>query len=406
MLAYSGGLDTSVSVKWLQEKYKASVITVTLDLGQQEDLEAVREKAERLGVERHYSIDAKDEFVRDYVFPAIKANALYEGKYPLATALSRPLIARKLVDIALKENATAVAHGCTGKGNDQVRLEIGVRALAPHLKVYAPVKEWGMDRASEIEYARRHGIPIGIKKHAYSIDQNLWGRSVECGIIEYPDQPPPEDAFTLTVPQERAPDKAETVTLGFKGSVPVALNGEKMDGVSLIRTLNKIAGAHGIGRIDHIEDRVVGIKSREVYEAPAAICILEAHKDLEKIVLTGMELRFKELVDSQWSYLAYAGLWFEPLKRSLDAFIEAMEGRVEGEVKLKLYKGSVMVQGRSSPFSLYDFDLATYDAKTTFKAWASEGFIELWGLPTVVAQRVLSRKPGGQKSSNESNRME
>ncbi|MEM2438704.1 MAG: argininosuccinate synthase, partial [Candidatus Bathyarchaeia archaeon] len=298
VLAYSGGLDTSVLVKWLQEKYDAAVITVTLDLGQKEDLKAIEEKSYRLGTLKHYSIDAKEEFVKNYVFPAIKANALYEGKYPVSTALSRPLIASKLVEVAEIEGAEAVAHGCTGKGNDQVRIEVTVRALNPRLKVIAPVREWGMTRDAEIEYAKKHGIPIPVDKDKpYSIDQNLWGRSIECGILEYPEKEPPEDAFEWTVSPEKAPNEPEYITLEFENGVPKSLNGVNMSPADLIETLNNIAGRHGVGRIDHIEDRLVGIKSREVYECPAATVIIEAHKDLEKLVLTRHEILFKQHVD-------------------------------------------------------------------------------------------------------------
>ncbi|MEM1673637.1 MAG: argininosuccinate synthase [Candidatus Bathyarchaeia archaeon] len=386
VLAYSGGLDTSVMIKWLQEKYNASVITVTLDVGQKEDLKAIEEKAYKLGVLKHYSIDAKEEFVKNYVFPAIKANALYEGKYPVSTALSRPLIASKLVEVAELEGANAVAHGCTGKGNDQVRIEVSVKALNPKIKIIAPVREWGMTRDAEIEYAKKHGIPIPVDKaKPYSIDQNLWGRSIECGILEYPEKEPPEDAFEWTVPPEKAPEEPEYITIGFEEGVPKTLNGVAMDPVELIETLNRIAGRHGVGRIDHMEDRVVGIKSREVYECPAATVIIEAHKDLEKLVLTRHEVLFKQHVDLEWAYLTYAGLWMDPLREDLDAFINKTQERVTGEVRVKLYKGCAIVVGRSSPYSLYDMNLATYNIESTFDQSAAAGFIELWGLATRVA---------------------
>lgn len=391
VLAYSGGLDTSVLIKWLQEKYDADVITVTLDVGQREDLRAIEEKAINLGVLKHYSIDAREEFVKNYVFPAIKANALYEGKYPVSTALSRPLIASKLVEVAEKEGADTVAHGCTGKGNDQVRIEVSVKALNPNLKVMAPVREWNMTRDAEIEYAKKHGIPIPVDKgKPYSVDQNIWGRSIECGVLEYPEKEPPEDAFEWTVSPEKAPEKPEYVTIKFENGVPIALNDEKMNPVELIETLNTAAGKHGVGRIDHMEDRLVGIKSREVYECPAATVIIEAHKDLEKMVLTRHEVLFKQHVDAYWAYLAYVGLWMDPLKEALDAFIDKTQEKVAGEVKIKLYKGSIQVVGRSSPYSLYDIHLATYNIDTTFNQMASAGFIEIWGLPTRVA-RVLRK---------------
>lgn len=392
VLAYSGGLDTSVLLKWIQEKYDAEVVTVTLDLGQKEDLRKIEEKAKSLGVLKHYSIDAKEEFARNYIFPAIKANALYQEKYPLSTALSRPLIASKLVEVAEREKADAVAHGCTGKGNDQVRIEVAVKSLSPDLDVIAPVREWGMTRDKEMEFAKAHGIPIPVDvDKPYSVDQNLWGRSAECGVLEYPEKEPPQDAYEWTVPPEEAPIEPEYLALRFQNGIPVSVNGREMSPVELIETLNGIAGEHGVGRIDHIEDRLVGIKSREVYECPAATVILEAHKDLEKIVLTRHEYQFKREVEAQWAFLVYTGLWTDPLKEDLDAFIDKTQERVNGEVKVKLYKGSLRVVGRSSPLSLYDFNLATYDIGTTFNQSSSAGFIELWGLPTRIAN-ILRRK--------------
>jgi len=398
VLAFSGGLDTSVMVKWLQEKYQAEVITVTLDLGQREDLKPIEEKAGMLGVLKHYSMDVREEFAEGYIALAIRANALYEGKYPVSTALSRPLIAKKLVEVAKKEDANAIAHGCTGKGNDQVRIEVTVKALAPDLKVIAPIREWGLTREQEYEYAKRHGIPIKATSSLYSIDQNLWGRSVECGPLEDPSQEPPEDAFEWTTPPEKAPNTPEYVTLSFEDGLPVAINGERLKLAELISRLNVLAGRHGVGRIDHVEDRLVGIKSREVYECPAAVCILEAHKDLEKLTLTKHELFFKELVDSQWSNLVYNGLWEDPLRKDLDAFIAESQSRVNGDVRLKLFKGSVKVVGRTSPNSLYELKLATYEAWSTFdQSWA-KGFIELWGLQTGIANRMVKRKVDYWKS--------
>ena len=392
VLAYSGGLDTSVLLKWIQQKYNAEVITVTLDVGQKEDLKAIEEKALNLGAVKHYSIDAREEFVKDYVFPAIKANALYEGKYPVSTALSRPLIASKLVEVALKEGAQAVAHGCTGKGNDQVRIEVSVKALAPNLKVIAPVREWGMTRDAEIEFAKANGIPIPVDvDKPYSVDQNLWGRSIECGVLEHPEEEPPEDAYEWTVPPEKAPDTPEYLEIRFECGVPVALNGEEMDPVSLIEEVNEAGCRNGIGRIDHIEDRLVGIKSREVYECPAATILIDAHRDLEKLVLTRHELLFKQHVDAEWAFLVYVGLWSDPLREALDAFIDKTQERVCGDVKVKLYRGGLRIVGRSSPLSLYDLNLATYDIKTTFDQSLSAGFIELWGLPTKVANELKRR---------------
>jgi len=391
LLAYSGGLDTSVLVKWLQEKYDVDLITVTLDVGQQNDLKEIGEKAKSLGVKKHYSIDAKEEFVTNHVFPAIKANALYEGKYPVSTALARPLIASKIVEIAEKEEVSTLAHGCTGKGNDQVRFDVTIKTLAPNLKVMVPVREWGLTRDEEMKFAKANGIQISRLSNPYSIDQNLWGRSIECGPLENPEQEPPEEVFEWTVPPEKAPDKPEYLTIKFEYGVPCAMNGENLDPVTLIQTLNKIAGKHGVGRIDHMEDRLVGIKSREVYECPAAMVLLEAHKDLEKMVLTRHEVLFKQQIDAQWTFLVYTGLWMDPLREDLEAFIDKTQERVCGEVKMKLYKGGFQVVGRSSPMSLYDINLATYDIQTTFDQSWSEGFIELWGLPTRVSH-ILKTK--------------
>ncbi len=397
MLAYSGGLDTSVMIKWLQEKYAAEVITVTVNVGQPENLAEAAEKANNLGVFKHYSIDAKDEFAKDYLFPAIKANALYEGKYPISTTLSRPLIVKKMVEIAEKEDATALAHGCTGKGNDQVRFDISIGALAPDLKIIAPVREWSMTRAEEIEYAKANGIPVSTAAKKYSIDQSIWGRSIECGILEDASQEPPEDAFEWTVSPEKAPNTPEYVTITFEAGVPVALKKDALAPLALIETLNKTAGKHGVGRIDHIEDRMVGIKSREIYECPAATVLLEAHKDLEKMVLTRHEVLFKQQIDAQWTFLAYAGLWLDPLREDLDAFINKSQENVTGEVRVKLYKGTAQIVGRSSPMSLYDQNLVNYNIKTGFNQAYSKGFIELWGLQTRMSN-VLKRKAKEQKT--------
>jgi len=398
VLAYSGGLDTSVMIKWLQEKYNAEVITVTVNVGQPENLVEAEEKANNLGVLKHYSIDAKDEFAKDYVFPAIKANALYEGKYPISTTLSRPLIVKKMVEIAEKHGATALAHGCTGKGNDQVRFDISIGALAPDLKIIAPVREWSMTRAEEIEYAKANGIPVSTAAKKYSIDQSIWGRSIECGILEDASQEPPEDAYEWTVSPEKAPNTPEYVTLTFEAGVPVALNGKALAPLALIEALNEKAGKHGVGRIDHIEDRMVGIKSREIYECPAATVLIEAHKDLEKMVLTRHEVLFKQQIDAQWTFLAYAGLWLDPLREDLDAFIAKSQENVSGEVRVKLYKGNAQIVGRSSPMSLYDQNLVNYNIKTGFNQAYSKGFIELWGLQTRMSN-VLKRKAKEQKTA-------
>jgi len=392
VLAYSGGLDTSVAVKWMQEKYNAEVVTVTVDVGQQEDLGKIERNSKLVGAVKHYSIDARQEFVQDYAFRAVKANALYEEKYPLSSALSRPLIVSKLVEVARAEGATAVAHGSTGKGNDQVRFDVTIKSMAPDLKIIAPIREWNLPRDEEIKYAERNGIPIPVDLDSpYSIDQNLWGRSIECGVLEDPSHEAPEEIFEWTVSPEKAPSSPEVMSVGFDEGVPVTIGGRKMHPVEIVGTLNTKAGSHGVGRIDHMEDRLVGIKSRECYECPAATVLLEAHKELEKTVLTRHELSFKQQVDAQWTFLAYAGLWMDPLREDLEGFIDKTQERVTGEVKLKLYKGSATIVSRSSPFSLYDSNLATYNIETTFDQTWSSGFIEIWGLPTKVAN-ILKAK--------------
>ncbi|MEM2443771.1 MAG: argininosuccinate synthase [Sulfolobales archaeon] len=396
VLAYSGGLDTSVILLLLKERLNAEVITLTVDVGQEDDLEEVAYKAEKLGAVKHYSIDCKEEFVENYVFPALKANALYQGKYPLSSALSRPLISSKLVEIAKKEGADAVAHGCSGKGNDQVRFDLTVKALDPTIKVLAPVRDWGLNRDWEYEYAKSKGIKFNVK--FFSVDDNLWGRSIECGILDDPMVEPPEEVFKWTVPLNRARDEPEYVTLSFEDGVPVAINDDKLDKVQLIKTLNHIAGRNSVGRIDHIEDRVVGLKSREVYECPAAVALIEAHKDLEKLVLTKWELMFKESVDIMWTNLVYSGLWIEPLKNDLEAFIESTQRRVSGTVKLKLFKGHLSVVGRHSGNSIYDPKLTTYESYTSLTQEYAKGFIELWGLQSVVAFRKLLESYGVRKS--------
>ena len=390
-LAFSGGLDTSVSVKWLQEKYDADVVTVTLDLGQRDDLEQIERRSRQMGARNHHTIDAKADFLRDYVTPAIMANALYEGKYPLSTALGRPLIAKKLVEVAEKEGADAVAHGCTGKGNDQVRIDVTVRALNPTLQVIAPVREWNMSRDEEILYAQKKGIPIKPSKSIYSVDQNLWGRSIESGPMENPGTEPPEDAFEWTVSPEEAPDEPAYLEIAFQEGVPTRVNGRSMELLKLVSYVNQLAGSHGVGRIDHIEDRLVGIKSREVYECPGASAIIEAHRDLEKLVLTRHELEFKSQVEREWAWLVYSGLWLEPLRTALDRFTSATQHRVTGSVRLKLYKGSMRVVGRSSEYSIYDLGLATYGRGSKFDQKSAVGFIELWGLQSRVAAGLNSQ---------------
>lgn len=390
-LAFSGGLDTSVCVKWLQEKYDADVVTVTLDLGQRDDMDQIAKRSKVIGSKNHYTVDAKAEFLKDYVAPAIMANALYEGKYPLSTALGRPLIGKKLVEVAEKEGADAVAHGCTGKGNDQVRIDVTVRAMNPSLQVIAPVREWNMSRDEEIAYAQKRGLPIKPSKSIYSVDQNIWGRSIESGPMENPNNEPPEEAFEWTVAPEEAPDEPAHLDIFFQEGIPTKVNGRSMELLKLVSYVNQLAGSHGVGRIDHIEDRLVGIKSREVYECPAASVIIEAHKDLEKLVLTRHELDFKAQVEREWAWLVYSGLWLEPLRLALDRFISATQHRVTGSVRLKLYKGSMRVVGRASEYSIYDLGLATYGRGSKFDQKSAVGFIELWGLQSRVAAGLNSQ---------------
>jgi argininosuccinate synthase len=401
ILAFSGGLDTSVCIRWLGENYDADVVTATLDLGQRDDLKEVERRSKLIGAVGHHTIDAKDEFVKDYVFPAVRNNALYEGKYPLSTALGRPLIAKKLVEVAEKEGATAVAHGCTGKGNDQVRMDVTVRSLNPSLVVIAPVREWNMTRDEEIIYAQKHHIPIKPSKSIYSVDQNLWGRSIESGPLENPDFEPPAEVFEWTVPPEEAPDEPGYLDIAFQEGVPTKANGRSMEPLKLISYVNEFAGSHGVGRIDHIEDRLVGIKSREVYECPAATVIIEAHKDLEKLVLTRHELDFKAQVERQWAWLVYSGLWLEPLRLALDRFTAATQHRVTGTVRLKLYKGSTRVVGRSSDYSIYDLKLSTYNRSSTFDQNSAVGFIELWGLQSRVAASLNSQVEEKQEDGHQ-----
>jgi len=390
VLAYSGGLDTSVAIKWLEEKYGVGVVALTVDLGAQDkDLGRIREKALRIGALKALVIDVKDLFVKYFVFPALRAGAIYEGKYPLATALARPLIAKLLVDTARQEGASAVAHGCTGKGNDQVRFDVAVTTLAPDLKVIAPMREWKMSREEEMEYAAAHGIPVPTTVASpYSTDENLWGRSIECGILEDPWAEPPEEVFLWTKSAAAAPDTPAYIEIGFEEGIPVSLDGEPMDGVSLIYALNERAGEHGVGRIDHIENRLVGIKSREVYEAPAAVVLHEAHRALEDMTLTKDTARFKALVAAEYADFIYNGLWFSPLHQDLAAFVASSQRYVTGTVRVKLWKGHCQVLGRRSPLALYSHSLATYDRGDTFDYKAAEGFITLWGLPLRTQARV------------------
>ncbi|MFI5416023.1 MAG: argininosuccinate synthase [Nitrososphaerales archaeon] len=390
ILAFSGGLDTSVVIKYLQEKHNLDVVTVTVDVGQEDNLKKISAKAKRLGVLNHYNIDARQEFVDNFIFPSIKANALYQKKYCLATALARPLIAQKVVEVAKKEKATALAHGCTGKGNDQVRFDVTYRS-GSNLPIIAPIRDLNLTRDVELKYAQKHKIPIDTAAKRFSIDQNLWGRAIEGGEMEDAFSEPPDDAF-IWVKTKNLPDKPQYLEIKFENGIPVAADGKRMKSIELIRYINKKAGANGVGIVDHIEDRVVGIKSREVYETPGALCIIEAHTDLEKMVLTKHELKFKSMVDAEWAWLAYSGLWQDPLKTDLDMFINATQKRVSGTVKLKMFKGSLRVVGRKSEYSLYSHDLATYGAGSTFDQTLGKGFVELWGLQSTEANKLLKKR--------------
>ncbi len=396
ILAYSGGLDTSVMVPWIGEQYNLDVVTFTCDLGQGEDIEAIRQKALRTGAVDAVAIDARNLFVDHFVYPALMAGALYEGKYPLATALGRPLIAKLMVDAAREHQAKAVAHGCTGKGNDQVRFDVTFQTLAPDLKVIAPVREWKMTRDEELKYAAKHQIPVEIKaENPYSIDQNLWGRSIEAGILEDPWQEPPADAYRWTSDPQQAPDRPAYVEIEFQRGIPVALNGQHLDAVPLIVELNRIGGIHGVGRIDQIENRLVGIKSREIYEAPAAVILHQAHQELESLCLSKQALRFKTLVSQEYADLIYNGLWFSAFHQDLFAYVASSQRFVDGLVRVKLYKGSFQVVGRQSEHSLYSKGLATYDAGDQFDHAAAQGFIRLWGLGQQTQAKLQLLKEGG-----------
>jgi argininosuccinate synthase len=382
VLAYSGGLDTSVAIPWLRENKQAEVVAVTVDVGQPVDLENVRKKATASGASKAYVADARQEFAEEFIAPALQANALYEGVYPLSTALARPLIARHLVHVAHSEGAQYVAHGCTGKGNDQVRFDLSTTGLAPELEVIAPAREWEMTREEEIAYAQQHQVPVeATKASPYSVDENLWGRSVECGILEDPALEPPEEVYEWTTAPPSAPAEPEYVNLTFEHGVPVAFNGRRLLLHELIARLNKTAGLHGVGRIDHLESRVVGIKSREVYECPAAVVLIAAHQALEALVLPRDLLDFKRLIEQRYAQLIYDGLWFSPLKSSLDAFVASTQERVSGGVAMKLFKGSAHVTGRRSPYALYQSALATYSSGDQYRRQMAEGFIYVWGLP-------------------------
>ncbi|MBI4971551.1 MAG: argininosuccinate synthase [Candidatus Omnitrophica bacterium] len=391
VLAYSGGLDTSCAVKWLKDRYGYEVICFSAFIGEVSDKKILEKRAKAAGASKVYIMDLKEEFVKDFVTPALWAHARYEGKYLMATSLGRPLIAKHLVDIAHKEGAKYVAHGCTGKGNDQVRIEVGIRSLDASLKILAPLREWEFaTREEEIEYAKENNIPIAAtKKSLYSIDKNIWGIAIEAGILEDPWVEPPEDAFVMTKPLSEVSAKPAYVTIDFEKGHAVALNGKKMKFVDLIEKLNEIAGDYCIGRVDQIENRVVGIKSREVYEAPAGTVLVAAHEELESMIFDREYLHYKRLISERYAELVYYGLWFTPLKEAMDAFIALHQDKVTGTIKMKLDKGNLIVAGRKSPHALYSESLATYSTGDTFDRTSAEGFIKLWGLPY---EKTLGRK--------------
>jgi argininosuccinate synthase len=395
ILAYSGGLDTSVMVPWIGEKYNLDVVAFTVDLGQGEDIESIRQKALRTGAVDAVAIDARNLFVDCFVWPALMAGAVYEGKYPLATALGRPLIAKLMVDAARQHGAKAVAHGCTGKGNDQVRFDVTFQTLAPDLKVIAPVREWKMSRDESLAYAAKHNIPVeATKKSPYSVDLNLWGRSCEAGVLEDPWDEPPADAFAWTTDPAKAPNEPTYVVIDFEQGKPTGLDGVKMDGAPLIDRLNKLGGEHGVGRIDHVENRLVGIKSRELYEAPAGVILHDAHRELESLCLSKQAARFKTLVSQEYADIIYNGLWFSAFHQDLFAFVASSQRFVSGQARVKLFKGQATVVGRKSEHSLYSKKLATYESGDQFDHDAARGFIRLWGLGQQTQAQLQLLKGG------------
>lgn len=392
ILAYSGGLDTSVAIKWLTDE-GYDVIACCLDIGEGKDTAFIKEKALQVGANASYAIDAKEEFAQEFALVALQGHTFYEQSYPLVSALSRPLIAKKLVELARTTGATTIAHGCTGKGNDQVRFEVAINALAPDLKIIAPVRQWQWSREEEIAYAKDNGIPIPANlDNPYSIDQNLWGRACECGILEDPWATPPAGAYELTTALEYTPDQPDVIELTFEQGIPIALNKEKMSLSQLILTLNQLAGKHGIGRIDHVENRLVGIKSREVYECPGAVTLMQAHKELEDLTFVRELAHFKPLIEQQLGQMIYDGLWFNPLTEALLQFLKSTQIYVNGTVRVKLFKGNIIVEGRKSSNSLYSEELATYTSADTFDQQAAIGFIKLWGLPSKVHAEVQSQQ--------------
>ncbi len=400
VVAYSGGLDTSVMVHWLKQHYDAEIITCTGNLGQTKETSSLKEKALASGASKVYYIDLRKEFLEQYAFPALQAGALYEDAYPMATSLGRPLLAKTMVEVARKEGAAMIAHGCTGKGNDQVRFEVSIGALAPDIQVIAPLRSWEFkSREEEIAYASANGIPVSATvKSPYSIDENLWGTSIECGVLEDPMVEPPLDAFQTTASPELAPDESDEVAIGFEKGIPVSIDGREMDSISLVEFLNSLGAQNAIGRIDLIENRLVGIKSREVYEAPAATILHFAHKELERLTLDKAVMHYKALVAHEYANLIYNGLWHAPLREALAAFVKKTQERVTGIVKVRLYKGTIRVVARSSPFSLYDPMMATYTAEDQFDHKASEGFIKIFGLPLKTYNRVMQKHGGQQRA--------
>ena len=388
ILAYSGGLDTSVGIRWLKDQ-GWDVVALTIDLGEKKDLDAIQARALKIGASAAYVVDGRVPFLKHFVWPSLQTGAVYEKEYPLATALGRPLIAAQMVQIARQENAQGIAHGCTGKGNDQVRFDVSTAALAPDLRVVAPVREWGMNRDDEIEYAKQHGIPVPASLESpYSTDENLWGRSIEAGVLEDPWQEPPAEVFEWTRDPRDCPEEPTYLEISFKQGLPVALDGRGMDALELVTTLNRVGGENGVGRIDHLENRLIGIKSREIYEAPAAVVLLQAHQALEDITLPKDVARFKDIVAQQWAQMVYDGLWFSPLRDALYAFVAETQRHVEGDVRLKLYRGSAQVVGRKAPAALYQLSLATYGKGDTFDQGAAAGFIKLWGQGVRTASMV------------------
>lgn len=387
VLAYSGGLDTSVCIRYLQKFHDAAVTTLTVDCGQGEDFHEIENRALAVGAAKHIHVDSKEEFANEYVSRSIKANALYQGKYPLATALARPLIASKLVEVASTEDAKLVAHGCTGKGNDQVRFDITIKSINPELNIIAPIRDMNLSRDEELRFATKENIPISLEAKKYSVDVNLWGRAIEGGELENASIEPPENIFHFV---KQHSSGTRYVEIEFKSGIPISLDGSMLKLQELIAEMNKIAGSHGIGIVDLIENRIVGIKSREIYEAPAAISLIECHKDLENLVLTDHEINFKRIIEEKWSWLVYSGLWLEPLRRDLDKFIDTVQSRVDGKVKLRIQNGSCRVVGRTSNNAIYDPKAATYSSKSVFDQRLAKGFIELWGKQSVVSNQISS----------------